>query len=483
MKIIGSYFNQLAKLFDRTSEHPETFLEELNYQCSRISLPLAIIAAFPWIPYIEIDARLHPNEPLIIYLRIGLTIVSLTIALLHLLPWARRNGLILLIILGLYLELATALITALSGAQAYYIGGYLFLLMIIPLVPVPASIQLFGLFSSLILFFSVSFYKGVSFAGDAARYSLNDIIATSSVALFFIYLLGKMRFHTWMKSRRILEQRKLLQERNLDLELKNSQVLTQRKEIERRNRILEGELKMARKIQKQLISHDFVGDNMAFLYKPMDLVGGDFFDIIRFRNTDATGLFISDVSGHGVPAAFITAIMKSLIMKAGSIKIDPAALLFSLNDVLVNLSGGNFVTAFYGIYEKSAESFIYANAGHHHPFLVQDSTLTELTGKSGPPLALWQSEAVIKAGKTYQNSRINVNKRDRIILYTDGLTEASNMTNTSEMFGEERLKVEIQNGKGDEPRKFVGDLYQNLVVFRGSDNFDDDVCLLCYDID
>ncbi len=445
---------QNMKFFERDSKYPDTFFQELNYQCSKVSLPLSFLASVSWLPYIPLDMQLHPDKPLIIYLRLGMVSIGLSILILHLLKNFRKQGILILSIIGFYLEIAAAVITAFSGGQSHYIGGYLFLLMLIPLVPLPSKIQILMLVSNLFAFFSVGYLQGITFGSYEARYSLNDIAATSLVSLAFIFLLGKMRYHSWQAS----------------------------KGIEHRNQVLENELKLARRIQTQLIPSESTNRNLAFFYKPMDLLGGDFYDVIRFRDRNSLGIFISDVSGHGVPAAFITAMIKTLILNSGNHKVDPAALLYFLNDVLINLSGGNFITAFYGLFDLDRRFLTFANAGHNPPYLLNGDRLTEIKGNGGPPLAFLPSTELKNKGKPYENNEIYLSKNDRLLFYTDGLTEARTMNQDEEMFGTNRLEKEIQSHKNESPQSFVSGLYQSLVEFRGSENFEDDVCIICMDI-
>ncbi len=105
--------------------------------------------------------------------------------------------------------------------------------------------------------------------------------------------------------------------------------------VEAQNLILE-ELELARRIQHHLIPRVPPGNlNSAAHYLPMEQVGGDFFDYIHFRDSDNIGIFMSDVSGHGVPAALITSMLKSFILQAGVRRENPAAMLEYVNDIRI----------------------------------------------------------------------------------------------------------------------------------------------------
>jgi len=98
----------------------------------------------------------------------------------------------------------------------------------------------------------------------------------------------------------------------------------ERNKLQERNQIIEKDLKLEQRIQKQLIPQKNLYLFIDVLYKPMEAVGGDFYDFISFRETNTVGIFISDVSGHGAHAAFITSMIKTLILQAGSARNNPA---------------------------------------------------------------------------------------------------------------------------------------------------------------
>ena len=106
-----------------------------------------------------------------------------------------------------------------------------------------------------------------------------------------------------------------------EMEAMNEQLVENQK-------VMMGELELARKIQRQLIPQVVPdGRSISSHYLPMEMVGGDFFDYILFRDKNRLGIFLSDVSGHGVPAALITSMMKSFILQAGTRKDNPAEFL------------------------------------------------------------------------------------------------------------------------------------------------------------
>jgi class 3 adenylate cyclase len=202
---------RLSVVFENEhAEYPPTFSKELNYQCGRILFFGSLITTFAWLPYISLDSQLHPEEPLLPLLRIGLSIVSLTIFILYISRRFPECNLVFLNIIGAYLAISCGLITALTKADPVYIGGNIFVLTIMAVVPVQRRAAFLIFAASLATLFGVCFLKGVSFGTGSARYSLNDLLTTAFVAIFFIYLMDSNRYAGWLKSRKIEQQREEL---------------------------------------------------------------------------------------------------------------------------------------------------------------------------------------------------------------------------------------------------------------------------------
>ncbi len=199
-------------LFLEREEHPQTFDEELNYQSSRIILPASLICIFAWLGYIGVDSQLHPDEPIMAYLRYGLSIIALLIFLLQFIPQLKRKSMYLLFTLGLYLEVATGVITGLSQADPVYLGGYLFILVVPVIAPIKRYYLWFLITVSLISFFAIGLAKGMEFTTVRDRYKLNDLMAVTLFSFVFIYVLDRVRYRNWDKSRQLEEHRLRLQD-------------------------------------------------------------------------------------------------------------------------------------------------------------------------------------------------------------------------------------------------------------------------------
>lgn len=279
---------------------------------------------------------------------------------------------------------------------------------------------------------------------------------------------------------RTLEEK--VQERTEELNLTNIKITRQNEILAHRNRTIEKEIVMARSIQQQLIPESSPFEHISSLYRPMDLVGGDFYDFIMFDDSDKTGIFISDVSGHGIAAAFITSMLKTIILQAGNLREDPARLLTYLNEILYGKTAENFITAFYCIINTADNSMVYSNAGHNSPYMIINGKPVQIGGKRNVPIAILDNNEMEERKKFYENSYLDLDGVSKIILYTDGLTEAVNVDTGGDYFEDagmmDILEQYHQHSSGD----LIDILFSRLTDYRGSEHFEDDVCIICIDL-
>lgn len=190
----------LAFLFPDRSFFPNSYWGELNYQSSRIVLPTSFALMFIWLQYISVDKQIYPDEPLIPILRIGLTVAALLVFLLQFIPSLKRHSMWLLMIVGIYVELATGAITGLTKGDPVYMGGYLFVLVIPTVLPVARQLLWVTLGSSLFTFFLVGLSRGMEFTSVRAKYSFNDLLSTTIFAFLFIFVIDRIRRKGWQTS-------------------------------------------------------------------------------------------------------------------------------------------------------------------------------------------------------------------------------------------------------------------------------------------
>lgn len=248
------------------------------------------------------------------------------------------------------------------------------------------------------------------------------------------------------------------------------------KVILRRNREIESEIEVARMLQQRLLpagAERIPGYDFHAVYIPMDKVGGDFYDVTR--RGDIIELFIADVSGHGLPGAFL-AMMTKVALESVTSRSSTGEVLSIVNDVICRATvNNNYVTAFLCAIDTRTNTLKFSNAGHFPPLVYRHSRgeFLELNAK-GMPLG-WFRNLVI------EEMEIKLLPGDRLILFTDGITECMNPR--GEMFGDERFRDFIRAGRTLAPEKFSGELLARLKEYSGSDKFDDDLTMVVLDVE
>jgi PAS domain S-box-containing protein len=246
----------------------------------------------------------------------------------------------------------------------------------------------------------------------------------------------------------------------------------------KRNREIESDLEVARLIVERLLPEHLPaisGYRSHVTYLPMDKVGGDFYD---FRFDDRSGnleLFIADVSGHGLPGAFLALITKmALESVTGTMPTD--RVLGAINEVVRRSTvKSNYVTAFFGRIDTEHNVLRYSSAGHLPPILyrMKDEEFILLQTK-GKPLG-WIDRIAL------EEKEIALSKGDRIIFYTDGITECINQER--EIFGDEGFLDFIRQYRVLEPQEFSRQLIATLHKFASSDHFNDDLTMIVLDVE
>jgi sigma-B regulation protein RsbU (phosphoserine phosphatase) len=194
------------------------------------------------------------------------------------------------------------------------------------------------------------------------------------------------------------------------------------------------ELSEALKIQQRLLPQQVPqidGWELSVSWQPASGVGGDCFDTIRFGDT-RLALTIADVVGKGIPAALLMSNLQAAVRAFASEAIEPQALCHQVNRILCgNIAEGRFISFFYCVLDATAGVLTYTNAGHYLPMLVRADGTVERLGIGGPVLG-------VLAEAEYEQAQVVLDPGDRIVLFTDGLTEARDAHD--EEFGEDRLQ-------------------------------------------
>lgn len=249
--------------------------------------------------------------------------------------------------------------------------------------------------------------------------------------------------------------------------------------LAKHNARLEEELQMARSIQEILIPQNGVqelsGFRIASRCCPEMAVGGDFFDVWEIV-PNRLGVFISDVMGHGVSAAFVTVFIKTILAEFQElIEDNPGYLLEILNTRFNDLISSRlfmFATAFCGIIDLGKEELVCANAGHSFPLLCDghQQTCYAIGDKNtGNGLGIWRESV-------YETVRYPFGPLSKIFLYTDGVYEAKSPQGVE--FTVERLQKLVSECAAQPAAKLIVSVSEAVDTFTANCPKDDDLTLL-----
>lgn len=245
-------------------------------------------------------------------------------------------------------------------------------------------------------------------------------------------------------------------------------------DLERKN----AELQIAAEIQESFlpaIIEPVPGYDIAATSIPAKVVGGDFYDIIpgaRMRgDKEQVGIIIADVSGKGLSAAIFMALSIVVIRVNAAWHGMPENIFRDTNAIITAEQKANmFVTAFFGVLDRAHRTFSYVNAGHNSPMVLHahDDHIIELE-PTGIALGLMEDSL-------YKKATISLRSGDFIVLFTDGVTEATNMRD--ELYGEERLKLVILSNAGLSAGEMIKKILLDVQGFTGEGPQSDDITLL-----
>jgi len=233
------------------------------------------------------------------------------------------------------------------------------------------------------------------------------------------------------------------------------------------------ELELATRVHKTLIPKSLSTDlvDIAVMYLPMYYIGGDYAKF-HFVDKDRLIFIICDVTGHGVSAALLVNRVHTEFESLAREAKEPGTLLKELNNFIIKDFGGidMYLSAFCGLLDFKTGRLIYSNYGHPAQYIYRVRELdiqrlesqTSLLGLPFPDDGLYQSQ-------------IKFNKGDQLLLFTDGLIEASN--GHGEKYGKEKIESFIKQNCNAGPDLFNQKLLEELNTFK-DEGFKDDIFLL-----
>lgn len=245
---------------------------------------------------------------------------------------------------------------------------------------------------------------------------------------------------------------------------------------ERRLQAIEKELEIAREIQHSILPRnipELKNLRIAAAYHPMTAVAGDFYDFIPV-DQHHLGVLVADVSGHGVPAALIAAMLKMAVQSVVPCVRSPGDVLQGLNRMLSGQAPDQFVTAAYLFIDTQNYKARYSAAGHPPLLLLRAGTLHRIESNG---LVFGVSPQ-----PDYPVRDIPIRPGDRFLLYTDGLIEPENAK--GESFGDSKLTQVLLDASRCPPSELANRLLTELRAWQPVSMVQqDDITLVGIDVD
>ena len=246
-----------------------------------------------------------------------------------------------------------------------------------------------------------------------------------------------------------------------------------KREVEKKKDALENELKVVSDVQRRLLPKnlpEIAGLKLAVHYETSLYAGGDYYDITRLANNQ-WGFLVADAEGHSAPAAVMMAMTCALFRSYPEPPVEPGKLLFFLNQHLCKVAEPSFVTALYVVYDANHHTLKIARAGHPPPMIYRsaEKKAVEVNCSGVFPLGVDPYEQV-------PVTDVELKPGDRILMYTDGITERFSMDGKT--YGEERLLRQLESSGNHQPSELLAMIMKDVEAFAGGRPADDDQALL-----
>ncbi|CAM3152964.1 PP2C family protein-serine/threonine phosphatase [Streptobacillus felis] len=250
-----------------------------------------------------------------------------------------------------------------------------------------------------------------------------------------------------------------------------SEVFSREKEIRKLYNEVNEELRLAGDIQKSLMPPKKIefGEYVCeYFFEPSMNIGGDFCDFIEL-NEEEFAIVFADISGHGIPASLLSTMLKVLIYNNSKKVSRLSELMEILNEEIINIfPKGKFVSMFYLVVNTKSNMVKYAKASQE-PALMYKKERDEVIELESEGQILGLFSKKIFPILSFEEKEIEFNVGDKILLYTDGITEEVNVN--GKYYGLDRLKEQVKNIE-------LNLVIEDLKEFVGQKTFNDDVTLL-----
>jgi sigma-B regulation protein RsbU (phosphoserine phosphatase) len=246
-------------------------------------------------------------------------------------------------------------------------------------------------------------------------------------------------------------------------------------EIRHRDEMMQHELMIAQHIQKSIFPKNDYPHPVSLEYKPLYAVSGDFYDVYQFED-GSTGYLVCDASGHGVPAALLTMMAKSAFATFARQYRDPGEVMQAANRHLADSleMTGQYLTAFY--VRVSPGKIAYCNATHPEPVVVVYGQAEPVALRSNGFYVGMLSEAPFE----FQSETLETPKGSKLVIVSDGITEARNTA--GELYGAQRLRNIVAASAALDVNALRDAILSDLANFAGGTPAEDDVTLLVLEV-
>jgi sigma-B regulation protein RsbU (phosphoserine phosphatase) len=211
------------------------------------------------------------------------------------------------------------------------------------------------------------------------------------------------------------------------------------------------------------------GCEFSGAWLPVHGIGGDYFDVFQV-DADQFAICIADVAGKGIAAALLMSNLQATVRNLAAQDLTPAELTERVNRFIRNNTAPDrFITFFYAVFDAQTRRLVYTNAGHNAPIVLgRDGNIARLV-RGGQAMG-------ISARQSYEQDAVELAGGDRLILFTDGITEAADSRDEEE-FGEERLLEILRESRALGAANIQSSVLARVAKFTG-DKFQDDATLI-----
>ena len=243
-------------------------------------------------------------------------------------------------------------------------------------------------------------------------------------------------------------------------------------EVEEQDRIMQRDLSQAAEIQGSMLpaaAPQIPGLDLAGFNLPCRTVGGDYYDFFDYPH-GRVGLTLGDVSGKGMPASLMMMALHARVQVLAEDPGDLASFMTRLNKTTcANCPSNRFITFFFSVLDAATGELRFANAGHNPPILVRASGQAEMMEGNGPVLGILPIAP-------YSERRAQLARGDMLVLYSDGVTEATDMNQNE--FGEERFVRVLQQTRHLPAAAIVEAVNRALTQFAAGAPQHDDITMV-----